>query len=233
MLPNVYGWSWTPTHVIFIGVFACIAATIAAAVLLAWWRSARDLHAGRADAIRWHEEFHDLSAMDRRCRHEIGGRVLWRECDAAFDCRECKTHPKLRSESPPAAVYYHRGHTCVRPEPEGTLRVGLDEIALELTRTAEIELPAPGTRVRVHSPLGRVRLGEHEARILSPVDGEVIEIVGGSELRIRPHDSPLRLTHLLAGREAEMWKARERERLEAVRGLADRSRVWGTLLLEP
>ena len=88
MLPNVYGWSWTPGHVIFVSVFFAVGLTVAATVLIAWWRSSRDLRAGRADTIRWKEDFHDLAPEDRRCRHEIGGKVMWRECDRAFDCRE-------------------------------------------------------------------------------------------------------------------------------------------------
>ena len=127
MFPNVYGWSWTPGHVIFVGVFLAIAATIAASVPIAWWRRDRDLARGRADAIRWKEDFNELSIDERKCRHELTNEFLWRQCDRAFDCRECPTHAKLFPPAPLADIYYDRGHTWVRPEPDGTLSASNSE----------------------------------------------------------------------------------------------------------
>lgn len=232
MFPNVYGWSWTPAHVIFVGVFFAVGLTVALTVLIAWWRAQRDLRAGRADAIRWQEEFHDLPRDFRRCRHEIRGRVPRRECERGFECSACDTHPKLASADGGGDLLYHRGHTWVRPEADGTLRVGLDDLALQMIGPdAKIELPEPGTRVQVHAPLGRVRLNGHEARVLSPVTGDVIQTTGRAEFRVRPSSGPL--THLLSGEEALAWQAHEQERLQRIAGEPDRSRVWGAMLLEP
>jgi hypothetical protein len=254
MLPNVYGWSWTPAHVIFVAVFFGIGATIAVTVTIAWWRAARDLKGGRGDSIRWREEFRELSPTGRTCRHEITGEFRQRQCDKAFDCRECATHAKLTHSGDAPEIYYDRGHTWVRPEPDGTMSVGLDDIATRLIGAgARLELPAPGTHVTVHAPAARARRNGHDVRILSPVDGEVVR-TGGSELvRVRPSEDPARLTHLLSGREAELWNRREQERLQLlvspIAALADGgvlvedlpeadpeadwSRIWGAMLLEP
>jgi hypothetical protein len=55
------------------------------------------------------------------------------------------------------------------------------------------------------------------ARILSPVDGEVIATGGeGADwfLKVKPSDSGKDLRHLLSGREAHAWLLRELERLQ-------------------
>jgi hypothetical protein len=258
MLPNVYGWSWTPVHVIFVSVFFLVGLTVATTVLMAWWRARRDLNAGQTDSIRWREEFHELPCSERTCRHEITGRFRQRECDRAFDCRECATHAKLLSEREPAELYYDRGHTWVRVGVDGILSVGLDDIAAKLLGPeAHLELPAAGAHVQVHAPAVRAHRNGHDVRILSPVEGEVLPSTDdGALFRVKPAESPTRLTHLLAGREAEIWKMREMERLQlllapeaalasladggllvedipAIDPKADWSRVWGAMLLEP
>jgi glycine cleavage system H protein len=153
---------------------------------------------------------------------------------------------------------YHRGHTWVKPEPDGTVLVGLDELAARVTGQAiEVDLPAAGSRVRVNGMAWEVRRDGTSARVLSPVDGTVVE-KGGPEsgwfLRIKPDktDQP----HLLSGGEARAWMQRELERvgmllavpavgpsladggvmvedLPAASPDADWDAVWGGVFLQP
>ena len=119
---------------------------------------------------------------------------------------------------------YHRGHTWVRPEPDGTVTVGLDDFARRLVGTPErVELPAPGTRLEVNGPAGRLTARGNDVRVLSPVDGTVVETRGegaGSTLRVDPGGS-LDLRHLLSGAEARAWALRELERLQRALGPAE------------
>ena len=101
---------------------------------------------------------------------------------------------------------YHRGHTWVRPEMDGTVTVGLDDFARRLVGTPDrIELPAPGSRLEVNGPAGRITAHGNEVRVLSPVDGTVVETRGegaGFTLRVDPggvadlRHLPVSYTHL-------------------------------------
>ena len=116
---------------------------------------------------------------------------------------------------------YHRGHTWVRPEADGTLTVGLDDLARRLVGTPErVVLPAAGERLQVNGPAAALTTRGHEVRVLSPVDGTVVEASGegpGFTLRVDPGGTP-DLRHLLSGAEVRAWALRELERLQRALG---------------
>jgi glycine cleavage system H protein len=116
---------------------------------------------------------------------------------------------------------YHRGHTWVRPEPDGTLTVGLDDLACRLVGMPEkVDLPRAGDRLEVNGRAGRLTTRGHEVRVLSPVDGTVLEVRGegaAATLRVDPGGTA-DLRHLLSGREARAWALRELERLQRAAG---------------
>jgi hypothetical protein len=209
-------------------VLVIVATTVASAAL----RSYRALRAAKADEIRWREDFRDLPARDRACRHELTGELQNQECPHAFDCRTCATHaqsiaahPPARLEEPEEEIFgmsfpldrlYHRGHTWVHPEPDGALTVGLDDLGRRLIGQPDrVYLPEPGQRIRVNGTAWRARRRNANVRVLSPVDGEVLEIGGpdgGWYLKVKPESSDLR--HLLCGGEIHPWLMREMERLQ-------------------
>jgi hypothetical protein len=214
-------------HFIFMGAFYSVLTVVAMTLLFALWRSHRGLR--QVEEIRWHSDFHDLPSSDRVCRHVLTGEFRKRECPNAFDCRLCKTHaampkPRLpleRNEEVygmafPLDRFYHRGHTWARLDPDGAITVGLDELGKRLIGTPDaVDLPAPGVRIHANGTAFRVKKRDADVRVLSPVDGAVIETGGadrGWYLRVRP-DS-LDLTHLLRGSEVKPWVMREMERLQ-------------------
>lgn len=219
-------------HFIFLGAFYIALTIIVATLLNALWRSMRALRGGKAEAVRWHSDFHDLPAADRSCRHELTGEFQHRECPNAFDCRQCETHARWVAQHPlrpaedddvfgmsfPADRFYHRGHTWARPESDGTITIGLDDLGRRLLgKPDSVELPAPGTRLETNGTAFRVRRREADVRVLSPVDGEVVE-AGGTDrdyfLRIKPLGDRCDMRHLLAGWEVRPWIMREMERLQ-------------------
>ena len=117
--------------------------TIFATVSSAAWRTARDLRSNRAIELCWKSDFAELPESDRRCRHELAGRVISRTCDNAFDCRHCAKYSQF-AVLPATGLatslgldysddrYYHRGHTWVKPLEDGTFTIGLDELAEHL-----------------------------------------------------------------------------------------------------
>jgi len=231
MLPWNYGFHWNLGHVVFLGAFYLVLTTVAVTLIGALRRSRRAM----LEEIGWHADFHDLPARDRVCRHVLTGEFKRRECPHAFDCRECETHAKLIERHPLSVIaqpeedlfgmnfpldrYYHRGHTWVRPESDGTLTVGLDELGARLLGTPEAAVfPEIGARVVANGTAFRVHKRGADVRVLSPVDGEIVETGGadrGWYLKVRPAGTGEHaLRHLLRGAEIRPWVQREMERLQ-------------------
>ena len=282
MFPGVYGFTWDAGNIIFLGIFFTVAAVIAGTLGLAVKRAYKDHVMKKHEMIRWHQDFRDLPQRARTCRHVLTGELKQRYCPNGFDCRECDLHPqllknesvsgKVREKKRPAQAasasgfrvpldrFYHRGHTWVRLESDGMATVGLDDFAMWLFGTPEkVELPPVGTHVYVNRPGWKMYRGESAVRVLSPVDGDVVEAGGPDEgwyLRVRPLGSAIDTSHLLHGDEVQAWIAGEMERLQAslrdvslaptladggepVADLsvslpgADWDGIWGEMFLEP
>ena len=231
MFPNDYAFHWSPVHVVFLGIFFTVVIVVASHLALAAWREARGVRQNSFDAIRWHEAFEDFPPELRVCRHELSGRFAERQCPNAFDCRHCETHPRLIAKLPlpvespqdiaglmfPADRYYHRGHAWAKSEADGTVTVGLDELGKRLIGDAAVELPEPGTQLRVNGCAWKFHTASGDVRILSPLDGEVVatgEKSGEWLLRVKPEAGKLDTRHLLRGAEVKAWITRELERLQ-------------------
>jgi len=233
MLPWNYGFHLDTGHIVFLGAFYTVLVIVATTVVNALHRSRRDMQTSKVEHIRWHSDFHDLPAQDRVCRHVLTGEFKSGECPNSFDCRECETHAKLLQVHPvadgeeeeifgmtfPLDRLYHRGHTWARREADGTVTVGLDDLGSRLLGTPDdVVLPPAGTRVEVNGTAFRVRKREADVRVLSPVDGEILETGDadrGWYLKVRPAASgELPFRHLLRGAEVRPWLLREMERLQ-------------------
>ena len=220
MFPTVYGFEWHPIYLTFLCVFFTILTIVAVTASIALYRANRDLRRRRVDHIRWHVDFEELPERDRRCRHEFTGEFRERTCEQGFDCRGCEMHAKLAARKPPAAAerYYHRGHTWVEPQPDGTVTVGLDDLGSRIFGEPDSqELPEPGSRLEVNGTAWRMERAGLSIRILSPVSGEVVAAGSAQDgwvLKVRPESGTFDTRHLLRGSEAETWAMREFERLQ-------------------
>jgi glycine cleavage system H protein len=235
MFPWIYEFHWTAGHLIFLGAFFTVLTVISVSVALAVRRSAGDLAAGRVAAIRWHALFDELPGTAKRCRHELTGELRARTCPHGFDCGECELHPLLlerrAQDEPPAAGavsirgidlpldrFYHRTHTWVRPEGDGSCTIGLDPFASRIIGAPdEVSLPGPGARAIANAPLCELRKGGHPYPVLSPVGGTVEASGTGADgwwVRLRTDAPPESCAHLLRGAEIAPWIGREMERIE-------------------
>ena len=270
MLPGNTDFVADPFNIAFLGLFALVLAVVAVTLVRIGLRARRDLVRGEAASILWHEEFEHLPASARGCRHALTGELPGRTCPRAFDCRGCEVHEKLVTEGkvlPPAEAagfdvptdrLYHRGHAWLKPLPDGTVAIGLDDLASRLVGKPDaIVLPEVGASVSENGPALRLRAGKARVRVASPLTGRVVE-QGGPEkgflLRVVP-EGELDTRALLTPREAAAWFSRELDRLQlalsgardvpalADGGLpvedlgkaipeADRDRVLGEMLLE-
>ena len=230
MFPGVDGFHWTFGHIFFISVFLTIVTAIVVVAIMSLMRARRDVSMGRAEPIRWRGDFAELPLSDRKCRHALTGEAPDRICPNAFDCRNCTNHPKFRqarrASGPdilfglkyPNYRYYHRGHTWVTPQPDGTLLIGLDAIAEQMIGQPDVvKMPVDGSTLLNNGIGWRMWKYGLEVRVLSPVDGTVLQTGGPDDswyLRVLPASKPADLRHLLCGEEVQAWVGREIERLQ-------------------
>lgn len=235
MFPGIYDFAWDAGHIIFLGIFYMVLVVVFSTMVIATTRAIREARAGRGESLRWHADFADLPDKWRRCRHELSGEIDSRMCPNGFDCRECLEHPRFvaaRTAKPlsviseprvagfevPADRLYHRGHTWVREE-NGLMTVGLDDLAMRLLGNPdEVLLPKPGKRLVANGTGWFAEKNGVRVRVLSPIDGEVVETGGPQEgwyLKLRPApDQRTDTRHLLTVTEAKQWMLREVERLQ-------------------
>jgi glycine cleavage system H protein len=228
MFPWIDGFQWSAGHIIFLSLFFAVVLTILVTFASALWRTASDFRTHRATEMCWRVNFAELPDAERRCRHQLAGRVASRICDNAFECRQCLKYPEfaaLPAKAPSQNVgidysnklLYHRGHTWVRPEDDGTLTVGLDELARRMIGHPDsVELPVKGSEIECNGMAWRMMKNGHEIQVRAPIEGTVV-CTGGVEdgwyLRLRPH-GPLNLRHLLRGAEVSGWLSGELDRLQ-------------------
>ena len=75
------------------------------------------------------------------------------------------------------ARFHHQGHGWALPESHEVVRVGVDDFAQKLIGIAgSIDLPAVGTRLTQAEKGWRMRVDNEWIDLLSPVDGEVVEV---------------------------------------------------------
>jgi glycine cleavage system H lipoate-binding protein len=232
MFPGIDGFHWTLGHILFLALFFAVAFTILATIAWAGWRTSCDFRSHRAIGLWWRSEFAELPAADRRCRHQLAGRVISRTCDNAFDCRDCEKYSQyavlpttgnldsLGLDYSPDR-YYHRGHTWVEPAADGTVTVGLDELAAHLVGTPDfVDLPETGEDIEVNQTAWRMKKNGHEIRVRAPIEGTVMGVGGPNKnwyLKIRPRldlREPRTLRHLLRGAEVHGWLSQELDRLQ-------------------
>ena len=77
----------------------------------------------------------------------------------------------------PASLSFHPGHTWAQKESKQAVRIGLDDFAARLVgQLDQIELPARGRWLRQGERAWTVTRGEHHFEMLSPIEGEVVDI---------------------------------------------------------
>lgn len=232
MFPGIDGFHWALGHVLFLSLFFAVALTILVTVASAAWRTTREFRSDRAIDLWWRSQFAELPVSDRRCRHELAGRVLSRTCDNAFDCRHCEKYSQYAVLPATGNIgslsldyaddrYYHRGHTWVKPGEDGTVTVGLDELAAHLVGTPDsVRLPETGQQLVVNQTAWRIKKNGREIEVRAPIEGTVVKVGGPKEgwyVKIRPRldvREPATLRHLLRGPEVHGWMSRELERLQ-------------------
>jgi glycine cleavage system H protein len=87
----------------------------------------------------------------------------------------------------PNGVFLSPGHTWASLEPNGSMRVGMDDFARQMVGAIDtMDLPKVGTKVRAGEPLVRLYKGASLANLIAPLDGEVMDVHTGLALNAVP-----------------------------------------------
>jgi glycine cleavage system H lipoate-binding protein len=238
MLPFVYGFTWDAFNIIFLGAFFIVISLIVVTLVRTTIRTMRAMTPRKIDEIRWHAGFDELPSAARVCRHAITGEAPNRRCENAFACDHCSEHPQFQQvrertatnsvrpgNSPffaPEDRLYHRGHTWVRQEPDGTVTIGLDDLGRRLFVNAESEiLPSASTQIHRNGIGWHIQKGNRKFSVLAPVSGTVVAMGQSGDdwkLRVKPLEGES-MEPLLRGEEVGVWLRGEFERFQRMLSL--------------
>jgi len=131
----------------------------------------------------------------------------------------------------PESLFYHRGHTWARPLDADTVLVGIDDFARKMIGSPDsLRVPSRGDWLHQGGRAFAVKLDGKGADLLSPVEGEVIEVnrdvvekptLAGDDpygkgwvMKVKAPNLAANLRNLLSGRIARKWMEDSREALE-------------------
>jgi len=131
----------------------------------------------------------------------------------------------------PDGLHYHRGHTWARLVAPDTAVVGVDDFARHLVGKVErVKPPRVGSWMRQGGVGGSLRGAGHEADLVAPLEGEVIEVNHDARrdpdavnedpygrgwlYKVRTANMTANLRNLLDGSTARRWTEDAREQLE-------------------
>jgi CheY-like chemotaxis protein/glycine cleavage system H lipoate-binding protein len=138
----------------------------------------------------------------------------------------------------PGGSFLSPGHAWVRIEPDGHVRIGVDDFAHKaMGEVAQVVLPDPGKSVQAGDILVTFKRGQEELRIAAPVSGKIVEtnarlrteaaLVGASPYkdgwvcRIQPSDLSAELPAFRIGKPVVEWYGEEIKRLRAMKAEVD------------
>ena len=196
------------------------------------------------------EFFRKLPASARNCHYMLTGEVSYKLCINGFNCAKCAFQQMMEDSGAaetdwdfpvdgpysiegfhlPQGMHYHRGHTWVRVERDGNVRVGLDDFGQWLLGSVQgVELPGPGETVLEGARAYDIRLNAGRIGLLAPVSGRIITTnesllkqpelvnqspyVNGWLFTMKPFNLPSELVNLLYGKRAGRWIEQEIERV--------------------
>lgn len=138
----------------------------------------------------------------------------------------------------PGGTFLSDGHAWVRLEPDGRVRVGLDDFSRKALGTLQgVELPAVDRTLERGHPLFGVRRGDRAARFVAPLSGRVVEVNAALRQQpeavsrspydrgwiclMEPSDLSKELADLRIGQPVVRWYQEEIDRLREVGGPAE------------
>ncbi len=84
---------------------------------------------------------------------------------------------EIKGYTMPEGLYYHRDHTWVRVNDDGTMTVGMTEFYGNMAGdTTYIDMPEEGDEVEQGETAGKIQSSKWVGKLGAPVSGEIVEI---------------------------------------------------------
>ena len=246
MFPWSPEFAWDAYHVAFFGALYSVLATVAGGLALAAWRARRDAREGRAGCDRVARRFRGDAGLGSSLPPSSPARPRAGPARAASTAGIAASTPVSRAATgwsrPPARTRPSTSASTCRSTASttggtpgcGRRPTALSRWASTTSRGAWSAREGRSARVRdrleVNGPAGRLTTHGNDVRVLSPVEGTVLEVRGeGPSLTLRVDPGGTTdLRHLLSGSEARAWALRELERLQRAPGWSRSARRWPT-----
>ncbi|MFC1824715.1 glycine cleavage system protein H [Thermodesulfobacteriota bacterium] len=199
--------------------------------------------------MSWQDAMRRRPSLERICRHSLTNRIQRRACAYDYLCSKCdfdqyfeevyttKTASlpldvqEIKGFEVPLDHYFHNGHTWVRIESGGNLRIGLDDFALKLLGRADgLDLPLMGKELHRDRAGWGLKRDNHQADVLAPVDGVIMDVNAkvrenpelanrepygeGWLFTLRTPDPKKAMKELMGKEESPSWMNSEVSRLE-------------------
>ena len=196
------------------------------------------------------EFFKKLPASARKCHYMLTGDISYKLCINGFNCSNCSFQQMMedsdRAEADwdftiddsqlidgfrfPQGVHYHRGHTWIRIENQGDVRVGVDDFGQWLLGSVlGVQLPGSGEIVSQGARACDIRLNDGQIGLLAPISGQIIATnerllkqpesvnqspyTNGWLFAMKPSNLSSELVNLLYGSKAKGWVEQEIKRV--------------------
>ncbi|MCF6239884.1 MAG: glycine cleavage system protein H [Bacteroidales bacterium] len=143
----------------------------------------------------WMDRLRKMPAAKRPCIHSMKGRIDYKNCPKSYHCNDCEFdlyfHDQFRVHtvmqpigfddihgvSMPTGYYLHPGHTWIKIEEQGVVRIGVDDFAARLFGNFDhIKAPLTGKELTQDQPMISLSRNDNEVRFIAPVSGVVMEV---------------------------------------------------------
>ena len=138
---------------------------------------------------------------------------------------------KIAGYDLPDDLYYHKDHAWVKKEPDGNVKVGMNDFYQKSAgETTYIDLPFEGDDVEQGETCGKIQSAKWLGKFVSPVSGEILEVNEKLEddctlinkspydkgwiMKVKPANLDDDLSNLITGDKIEPWLKKEIEDAE-------------------
>lgn len=149
----------------------------------------------RAGFVFWKDRLRQMPFAKRPCIHTMKGQIGFTNCTKSYHCLDCeldqyfhdqfKIHTilkpmafeRVQGISLPAGYYVHPGHTWVKIEKQGMVRMGIDDFACCLLGKCDtITAPVMGKKLAQGKPAFCLSRQGHKVFFVSPVNGIITDV---------------------------------------------------------
>lgn len=153
------------------------------------------LRGKRAGFVFWTDRLMKMPLAKRPCIHHMKGHIGFKNCTKAYHCIDCefehyfydqfKVNTVLKpvmfenfnGVSFPNGYYLHPGHTWIKIEDQGMVRMGIDDFAARLFGKFDaVSTPLIGKELTQGEPVFTLSRDGHDVSFVSPVNGVITEI---------------------------------------------------------